>query len=230
MLSTGFYILKKKAESYYQIADWPISVSTCISNFIPDAWSISWVTETEHDIIQMKSHGLSAADIKSIQDEATAMNEIKYGWPNTILYLEDAIRLYKHYGKRNGFTLLEAGIAEEDVDLITKKLAPEQPDLTKYAPIGNSGMLDKLLMRANTSLCKFLGFELINTNHEIITCSGFCNGIETYFKKMLNPYSLFDSHEEASMACAKIHSGEIPAESGFWFSVGLHIDNESDIS
>ena len=225
-VSGGFYVTRFVERPAYVAQDMLpsriLSMSSCISPFVPDTWAIEWACDKQEERLEKaEKFGLSN-DIKEVVSWVTSRFDKEIGWPNVCYSLNTAEALRREFLlKTTDVVILGVGLhksyAEKFLDF-TKPPA-QQPG---HAPVGESGLRSCIRKGRSINKGEFLGFELLVTGGAggSLEDSWLCNGLEkeahTKLGIRLNLNGFIDRHEDARKFVEYISSGAVGAEPGLW--------------
>jgi hypothetical protein len=187
-----------------------LSASACISAFFPDVWAIEWTSvAAEERVRQAAAFGAR----KDAITWATSAFEKSFGWPN-VFYTLDEAREARDFLAAD-VVLFGLGLDESHVDAF---LHAAQPAGDRA---GESGVF-QCVRRGAPVLPggEALGFELLATEHGLITCSWHCNALEQTCAERLgvdtNRNGLVSDHSAAVRCSEFISRPDTGAEPGLW--------------
>lgn len=224
-ISGGYYISKYVDRPPYAAADLLpekiLSLSSCICEFIPDSWALSWAGDSGE--ARQKSaafFGLSSEEFEQISAWTTAHFDNEVGWPNVCFDLQTARLL------RQQFIALNEPIVIFGIGLhksLQKRFCdyakpPEQKE--GFAPNGETGLYHAInLISALPENGEVLGFEPASYGY-LLECSWLCNGLEKEIHEKLgvrpNEHGYIDDFETALECVSHISLDEVGAEPGLW--------------
>ena len=178
LISGGFYVtrfLEKPAGLDEMLPDRLLTLSSCLTEFLPDDWAFAWASATDSDAAAaLGKLGLSPdllPTIRELVDAAFASGDL--GWPNVWQSLRAAKTTLALLGiAGQDFHVFELGVPEDLLPSIRDALAP--------APgAGDSGLFKKLsstvpLDESGTPL----GWELIGVEFGGSYHSWLCNSLQ----------------------------------------------------
>ena len=224
-ISGGYYISKYVDRPPYASADLLpakiLSLSSCISEFIPDSWALSWAGDSD-EVRQNSaaSFGLTPEALKQVSEWTATHFDNEVGWPNVCFRLETA-RLI-----RDRFIAAEEPVLIFGIGLhksLQKKFCdyakpPEQQE--GFAPNGETGLYHAInSISTPPENGKVLGFEPASYGY-LLECSWLCNGLEKEIHEKLgvhpNENGYIDDFETALKCINHISLEEVGAEPGLW--------------
>ena len=181
------FVPRQSARSAALLPDRIISLSECISPFLPESWLLEWAHE-ENRAAMAAVWGLEGDSLKSLMKWAGANLDKEFGWPNIGFSLE-TVRFIKREFLQDSPEALVIGIglhrSYADRLLDITKIPPQKPG---YAPEGDTGLHTMVARREHMAEGgTILGFEPASVGDlgRTIECSWLCNGLETDVQKEL---------------------------------------------
>lgn len=197
-----------------------VSLSLCISPFIPDTWAIDWVTQTEEErLLCAQKFGLNEEQMIEAVLWISDQFGKEYAWPNICRHLSGAeILREKFLGDLDDAVVLELALHRDHLERFCEVAEPP-PAEPGYSPFGRAGVLEILLEGRSVTSGKVLGFEPmafdISLEH-----SWLCNGQETEIAEKLgicpNWYGMIERFDEACRCAEYIGAQGSGAEPGLW--------------
>ena len=178
LISGGFYVtrfLEKPAGLDDILPDRLLTLSSCLTEFLPDAWAFRWASDPDSEAVAaLGKLGLSPdllPIIRELVDSASASGEL--GWPNVWQSLPAAKAVLAIPGiAGREFHVFELGVPEDLLPSVLDALAPTSGAVA-------SGLFTKLssvipLDESGTPL----GWELLGVEDGGSCHSWLCNGIQ----------------------------------------------------
>lgn len=225
-ISGGFYVSRFVERPTYVSHDLLpskiLSMSSCISPFLPDTWAIEWACDKPEDRLEKaKQFGLSD-EIKEVVSWVTSRFDKEIGWPNVCYSLDTAQSLKaKFFSQTNDVVILGIGLHKSYVEkFINFSKPPEQKE--GYAPNGESGVRYCIRKRNPLKEGNVLGFEPLVTGEHTgsLEDSWLCNGLEKEAHSKLginlNVNGFIDRLEDAHRCVEYISRDDVGAEPGLW--------------
>ena len=223
-VSAGFFVTRSVLRPDYSdsslLPDRIVSVSPCITKFLPDTWCLEWTGDTDTERYEAAEFfGLDEHELLTLISETTPAFDSQFGWPNVNWALDSArslITLILH--RMPDIRILELGLHDDFVNTFCRDAEPEQHE--GYAPVGRQGIHEMILQRREISGSGTpIGFEPLLSDG-MISCSWLCNGLESVVAERLhirpNSNGLIDTFDDAAMAVSEIARDDVGAEPGLW--------------
>lgn len=221
LISGGFYvtrILQKPDGLGELLPDRLLTLSACLTEFVPDSWAFDWASHTRAArVAALEKLGLPAdllARISQSADAAFAAGEL--GWPNVWQSLPAVQTFLANPGiAGHDFLLLELGVPEDFVATLLADLAPAPGE-------GDSGIYARLRNVAPVHPSAVpLGWELLGVETGGACHSWLCNSIQNDAAQDLGirpgAFGLLPSEEDARAVHKLIANGP-GAEPVPWFA------------
>src|SRR5687767_4808836 len=163
-----------------------ISASDCLCPQFPDAYAITWTSDSEENKAKgFDSIGLSP-DLRDVATEwATGNFQKSFGWTGVFYSLQAAQSAKEMFFPKDS-NILPIGLGlptEFAVDFL--EYAAPAPPKEGYAPTGASGWFEVVKKLQPLPEGQFLGFELLNVDYGNIAHSWLCNHLDVYFSETL---------------------------------------------
>ena len=222
--SGGYYLVRPAGRSEDRspelLPDRLISISGCICEAFPDAWTIDWVEASGEDRARLAA-GFGITNLAAAMAWATEAFSKSFGWPNAFYTLEAAREARARFLPESaGVVTIGLGLHESHADCFLEAAAPP-PQVPGCAPAGETGVYQ--CVRARTEIAAggtAAGFELVAVDLGMFTCSWLCNGLEndcaTELSVRPNARGFVDTHEDALRCGEWIAMPETGAEPGLW--------------
>jgi hypothetical protein len=193
-----------------------LSLSDCISGFIPNWWTFKWATAT-NDKRRMEAErlGIGADNIPSIMQIVEDQEANKsIGWPNILFALESVQRYLSVLPRNNKWRILGLSLQKNSADIYLKDCIPGDN-------IAEWGVYSRLRKgQAPESGGVLLGYELLGWENSGNAHSWLCNNLETecHEKCGVRPSANgFIGNLDDAIRCAQyISKPEVGAEPGVW--------------
>ena len=221
LVSGGFYVARivnrPREMSDVMLPDRLLTLSSCLTDFFPDAWAIEWASYSEAQRIAAAAKvGLRANDLPALIRFATdALESGQLGWPcvwqSSAAALESVARFDCSPVE---LAILELGIPIDVVEELLAELAPKPRE-------GEPGLYTRLrrgepLDAAGTPV----GWELLGLEHGGEFHSWLCNSLQDALAAATGakpgPFGLLETEEDARALDALIANG-LGAEPVPWF-------------
>jgi hypothetical protein len=198
-----------------------VSLSRCISNFVPDTWCIEWTQDSrENRLEEARRFDLDAAGLARLTARVTPHFGTSLGWPNTVFDHQLAVQLVEILlAGVPDVTLLELGLHSSLTKRFCREAEPpaQQPG---FAPNGRHGLYEAILKRRSLSEGgHVLGFEPL-VIEDSLSHSWLCNRLETPVAEHLgirpNSSGMIDTFEDACRCVEYISREDVGAEPGLW--------------
>ncbi len=226
-LSAGFLVTRRVPRSEYNSAELLpatiVSASGDLATFIPDDWAIAWCgVQAKDRRADAAELGIAADRVESVVARVTTLiaDDSRYGWPNICYSLQSAAEMARLAAPGGGgLTIIELGLAREDLPALLEASAPPEP-VPGVAEFGEVGVR-RALRRGVPMMAggRPLGFEPLCFDRGL-GCSWLCNGLEVAVARDLgirpNPAGLLGNADEARRAVAYISRDDVGAEPGLW--------------
>jgi hypothetical protein len=222
----GYYLARAAKRADYLtselLPDQVLSASGCISDFFPGTWAIEWVSDIfEERLRQASAFLISEHDLPKVLAWTTASFSKEFGWPHTFYRLEAARKARERFvPKVPDVALFGLGLhlSHTEEFLNEARSSPHQPEC---APAGQTGVFECVSSgRKITMGGDVRGFELLVSQHGLLTCSWLCNRLEKDCAYRLgivpNRFGFIQSLDDARKCAALISRGEVGAEPGLW--------------
>jgi hypothetical protein len=224
-VSAGFLITREVPRPSYVSAellpDRIISASGCIAHFIPDTWCIEWAQEApESRLEEARGFALDSLALAKVTEWATQQFEKSIGWPNVIMSLDSARRLFHSFlSSLPDVKVLELVLHESMREVFCQEAEPLPPQ-PGHSPEGRQGVHEAILkMNAPTPGGHVLGFEPLVFDGSL-SCSWLCNSLDTVVAEALeikpNQHGLIGTFADAYKCVEYISRDDVGAEPGLW--------------
>lgn len=194
-----------------------LTLSSCLTDFFPDAWAIEWASYSEAERIAAAAKvGVRANDIPMLIRFATdALDSGRLGWPCVWQSSSAALEAITKFDcSPMEFAILELGIPVDVVEELLNELAPNpcEGELGLYTCLRKNEPLDV----AATSV----GWELLGVEHGGQFHSWLCNSLQDALAAATGakpgPFGLLETEHDARALDALIANG-LGAEPVPWF-------------
>ncbi len=225
-VSGGFYITKpmERPECFSRdlLPARILSVSPCISPFVPDVWAIEWTSASREERLEKAGTFGISAEIHEVIPWVTSRFDKEIGWPNVCYKIDTANEFRETFlSKAPDAIILGIGLHKSCIAKFVAFTKPPEKE-SGHAPIGESGV--RFCVQQGTRLPEgnVLGFELIVTDEQsrVLDHSWLCNGLEKYahdkYGILLNANGFIERYDDALKCADDISCGEVGAEPGLW--------------
>lgn len=224
--SGGFAITRPASRPSYVSADLLperiVSVSACISKFIPDTWCIGWTGDSEESRVEeAQAFDINRQTVSKVIDWVTPRFGSELGWPNIVFDLETAWQLVEQFvsNSTDDVKILELGLHQSFIEIFCNEAEPP-PQQPGFAPIGRQGIHEAILQNRPVRLDgSVLGFEPLVFEGSL-SHSWLCNSLETPVAEHLqirpNSVGMIEQFEDACACVDYISADEVGAEPGLW--------------
>jgi hypothetical protein len=199
-----------------------LSVSSCICTFFPDAWSLSWTSDSaEKRSAAAAAFGIPEARLPELVAWATASFNRAFGWPRVLYSLEDARAARALLGAdREETVLFGIGLAVDLAPDFFRLVSPRAQE-PGHDSDGDSGFAQCVGRgRALAAGGRPLGYEPLVTDIGQVTHSWLCNGLAEELRSTMgavpNAHGFIDDPTVARRFADHINSGGVGAEPGLW--------------
>jgi hypothetical protein len=190
-VSCGYFIAKT-ATDYRKsdfLADRLVTVSTCVTETLPDSWAIEWVLKEQGEAIRMaEKWGINGSEVPRLVRWTTeAINRGLIGWPNVFASYDASQEFLREFPPVvSDWQLLGISLHREDAERFLRVTEPPQSQ-PGYAPNGEMGVRgiarqeDAPHPGGVVAGFDVLGVEISGTFH-----SWLCNSLEEDASKRFN--------------------------------------------
>lgn len=227
-ISAGFYVTRavdRRADmSAALLPATLVSLSGCISAFVPDTWCIAWTTDSQAARLESAARfGLNAQALQELTEWATARFDTSVRWPNVLSNRDAAQELVRQFfGSLPGVKVLELGLHRTLVGKVCEAAEPP-PQEPGFAPVGRQGIHELLLARNSLNPEGIpLGFEPLIFDYSLShswLCNYFSAASDAADELLLgikpNQHGLIENYDDARR-CVEVISRDVDAEPGMW--------------
>ena len=224
-LCGGYFLTRPAKREDWQSSFLPdslLSLSRCVCDFVPDAWTIEWTGMDENIRLENASKfDLKPEALIELKQWSTANFGEDFDAWYVMFQLETAQYLRKRFlSHLNDVVILGAGLHKTLCDdfLKSAKAPPSKPG---FAPNGESS--DYLAIAKKLSPVPGgipIGFEPVNRGVIAYDHSWVCNSLEKDAKEMkitINEFGLISEYADALKFTNLINEGKISAEPDPWW-------------
>lgn len=194
-----------------------LTLSSCLTNFFPDAWAIEWASYSEAERIAAAAKvGIRANDLPALISFATgALDSGRLGWPCVWQSSSAALAAVTKFDcSPTDLAILELGIPVDVVEELLGELAPEPHE-------GEHGLYTRLRMgEPLDAAATRVGWELLGVEHGGEFHSWLCNSLQDALAAATGakpgPFGLLETESDARALDALIANG-LGAEPVPWF-------------
>jgi hypothetical protein len=221
LVSGGFYVARIVSRPPGMInallPERLLTLSSCLTDFFPDAWAIEWASYSEADRIAAAAKvGVRANDLSALIRFATgALDDGRLGWPCVWQSSSAALTAVTKFGCSPAeFAILELGIPVDIVEELLRELAPKPCE-------GEHGLYTRLRMGEPLDAAATpVGWELLGVEHGGEFHSWLCNSLQDALAAATGakpgPFGLLATENDARTLDALIANG-LGAEPVPWF-------------
>jgi hypothetical protein len=233
LISAGFLLIRPSPRP-----NWPgeclenflpeqvLSASECLCPRFPGTYVIHWSSDSEDERKhQFEKIGLTAERQKEATDWATERFDQAFGWPNVFYRLEDAVAARTCFFPFADLRIIGLGLSLEYVESFVDYATPP-PQQPGYAPIGSCGYYETAQRHAPLPEGgNLLGYELVNVDVGLLTCSWLCLLLEKHCALKLGVFpatnGLLRDLDSTKQCLEEITNGKMGMERGLWFPWAL---------